>query len=110
MPSGTAILISKYFAVGTGAISQTTPTDTSLATELFRKVPDSATQTGNQIDISTNFSTSQGNGTLTNCGLFGNSASSTPGSGTLYTHALYTYVKTSSIPVVNDYCIILSSS
>src|SRR5947207_1818109 len=32
MPSGTAILISKYFAVGTGAISQTTPTDTSLAT------------------------------------------------------------------------------
>lgn len=109
MPSGTAILISKYFAVGTGAISDTAPTDTSLATELFRKVPDSATQTGNQIDISTNFSTAQGNGTLTNAGLFGNTATSSANSGTLYTHALYSYTKTSAVAIVNDYIILLSS-
>jgi predicted RecA/RadA family phage recombinase len=110
MPSGTAILISKYFAVGTGTISATAATDTALATESFRKVPDSATQTGNQIDISTSFSTSQANGQLTNAGLFGASASGTANSGTLYTHALYTYLKTNAIPIINDYCIILSSS
>lgn len=105
--AGTAILFSKWFAVGTGAITSVSPSDTSLSTELYRLQPTGTSITGTQQDVSILFTTSNGNGTWTNAGFFGNAATSTPGSGTLYTHVLYSYTKTTG-SVTNDYLYILS--
>ena len=51
--------------------------------------------------------TSQGNGLLTNAGLFGVNATATLNSGTLMTHTLYAYNKPNGQAVSNDYLIIL---
>jgi hypothetical protein len=101
--SGTTAAFAKQYAVGTGAIASVTAADTSLATELFRLAPSTSTIVGTTVTITTNFSTSQGNGTYTNAGLWGISATSTPGSGTLMTHILYSFTKTSAIAIANDY-------
>jgi len=97
----------QFYAVGTGTIAAVAAGDTALATELFRLAPASHTVVGTTVTITTNFSTSQANGTLTEAGIFGNGATSTAGSGTLYTHILYSYVKSSSNAVVNDYTLSL---
>lgn len=101
-------VFTQYYAVGTGTIFTIQPSDVSLATELFRAVPASFSIVGNAVTVTTNFSTSQGNGTYTNAGIFGVSATSTPGSGVLMTHILYSYTKTSSIAIVNDYTMSLT--
>lgn len=101
--SGTTAAFAQQYAVGTGAIAQVSPSDAALASELFRAAPSSYTVVGNQVTISTIFSTSQANGAWTNCGLFGNGATSTTGSGTLMTHLLCTYTKTSAVSVTSDY-------
>ena len=106
--SGSTTAFAKFYAVGTGAIASVTAADTSLATELFRLAPASSSIVGTTVTITTNFSTSQGNGTYTNAGLWGGSATSTPGSGTLYTHILYSYTKTSAVATANDYTISLT--
>ena len=106
--SGTTVAFAQFYAVGTGSIFTVQPADTSLATELFRLAPASFSVVGNSVTITTNFSTSQGNGTYTNAGLFGNGATSTPGSGTLMTHILYNYTKTSANAIANDYLISLT--
>jgi hypothetical protein len=105
--SGATNAFAQYYAVGTGAIYVIQPSDSSLATELFRAVPGSFSVVGNAVTISTSFSTSQGNGTYTNSGLFGNNATSTPGSGVLFTHLLYSYTKTSATAIENDYTLTL---
>lgn len=107
--NGTTQPFSQYFSVGTFPINSVSPGDTSVATELYRAVPSNYTVTGNNVDISTFFGTAQANGTLTNCGLYGGgSATSTLGTGTLYTHALInSYVKTNLITVTFDYIITL---
>jgi len=107
LSSGTATLFSKWFAVGTGAISGVDRADTSLATELYRLQPTGTAIIGYQQDVSILFTGSNGNGTWTNSGFFGGSATSTPGSGTLETHALYSYTKTTG-SVTNDYVFLLS--
>jgi hypothetical protein len=95
--------------LGTGSLYTVNPGDTSLATELYRAVPSTATVSGNTVDISTFFGTSQGVGTLTNCGIFGNGATSSANSGTLETHALLNnYVKDNSHTVTFDYLITLN--
>lgn len=99
---------SQFYAVGTGTIYTVQPSDTSLATELFRLAPAAFSIVGNAVTVTTNFSTSQGNGTYTNAGLFGVSASSTPGSGVLMTHILYSFTKTNSQAIVNDYTMSLT--
>ena len=106
--STTTTAFAQYYAVGTGAIASVQATDTSLATELFRAVPSSSTIVGTTVTITTNFSTSQGNGVYTNAALFGNGASSTPNSGTMMTHILYSYTKTSANAIYNDYTISLT--
>jgi hypothetical protein len=103
--SGSTTAFAQYYAVGTGAIYTVSPADASLAGELFRAVPGSFSVVGNSVTITTLFSTAQGNGTYTNSGLWGNGATSTPGSGTLMTHLLYSYTKTSSNAIYNDYTI-----
>jgi hypothetical protein len=101
--SGSTTAFSQYYAVGTGTIYSVNTGDSSLAGELFRAIPASFSVVGNAVTISTPFSTSQGNGTYTNSGLFGSTASSTPGSGVLMTHLLYSYTKTSASGIFNDY-------
>ncbi len=98
----------KYFAVGTGAFTGATSGDSSLASELFRKAPTSFTQSGNQITVSTLFTTSQGNGTYTNAGLFGGAATGAANSGTLETHAGYSITKTSAASLTNDYVFLIN--
>ncbi len=105
--AGGVVAFAQFYAVGTGAIFVVAPTDTALATELFRAAPSSFSVVGNQVTISTVFSTSQGNGVYTNAGLFGNGATSTPGSGTLTTHLLYSYTKTNANAITSDYSISL---
>jgi len=98
----------QYYSVGTGSIFTVQASDTTIATELFRAVPASYSVVGNGVTITTNFSTSQANGTYTNAGLWGNGASGTLGTGTLMTHLLYSYTKTSANAIVNDYTISLT--
>ena len=101
----------QYFSVGTNQITGVTPLDTSVAGEAFRKLTTLSTVTGTQTDISTFFAQSEGNFTYTNAGLYGGSgASSTLGTGTLYTHVLYAFTKTSANPITNDYIIQLAGS
>lgn len=107
---GTSVSFFQYFSVGTGTISAVSAADTTMSTELFRKAPASATVSGNQIDVATLFATSEGNGVYTNSGVFGNGATSTLGSGTLYTHSLYSYSKSSSVQISNDYVFFLAFS
>lgn len=106
--SGSTNAFAQYYAVGTGTIYVVQAADTSLASELFRAVPSTVSVIGNSVTISTPFSTSQANGTYTNAGIFGNNATSTPNSGTLMTHLLYSYTKTSANSITNDYAITLT--
>lgn len=98
----------QYFSVGTGAIATVSAGDTGMIGELFRAVPSTATISGNTVNISTFFGSTQANGTYTNAGLFGNNATGTLGSGTLCTHALYAYTKASGQSLTNDYLINLN--
>jgi hypothetical protein len=92
-PSGSTTQWAQEFAVGTGAITSVTPLDTTLANETFRKSPVSYSVAGSQVDINIQFGTSEAQYTYTNAGLFGNSATSTLSSGTMMTHAFFSYTK-----------------
>lgn len=91
-----------YFAVGTGVASPTAA-DTQLGTEYFRKLLTTTTVSGNQVDLSTLFVLAEGNTTYTEAGLFGNGATGTVNSGSLFAHASYTYTKSSAVNLTNDY-------
>jgi hypothetical protein len=106
--SGSTTAFSQYYAVGTGAIYSISPSDSSLATELFRAIPAAFSVVGNAVTVSTPFSAAQANGAYTNAGLFGSNATSTPGSGVLMTHLLYSYTKVSTIAITNDYTLTLA--
>ena len=95
----------QYYAVGTGAIYLITPSDPSLASELFRKQPTGNTIGANAVMITTQFLTTEGNGTYTNAGLFGKNATGTANSGTLMTHLLVSFTKDISLARANDYTI-----
>lgn len=96
-----------YFAVGNGA-GTVSSTDTTLFSEQFRKGVTSSAVTGNQVDVSTFFNSSEGNLTYTEAGIFGNGATATVNSGALFGHAPYAYTKNSSIALTNDYFITLN--
>ena len=84
-----------YGAVGTG----TTPaaaTDTTLETELFRKILAQRTNDNNECTFRMYMTTSEGNGTLTEYGLFGEAASASADSGTLFERVIISKTKTSS--------------
>lgn len=91
--SGSTTQWSQYLAIGNGAITAVSPTDTNLANEVFRKTPSSFSVVGTQVDITTQLGSTDAQTSITNVGLFGGGASSTLGSGTLMTHALFSYTK-----------------
>lgn len=84
-----------YCALGTGA---STPAvgDTAMVTELIRKLISVPSVAENVATFQTFFQTTEANGTLTEAGLFGDNATATPGSGTMYAHTTISKVKTSS--------------
>lgn len=92
-PSGSTTGWSQYLAIGTGAITATTPQDTALSNEVFRKAPVSFAVNGTLVDINIQLGTTESQVSMTNVGLYGNGASSTLGSGTLFTHALFSFTK-----------------
>lgn len=85
-----------YMALGTGS---TTPVvaDVKLQTEFFRKLISIRSASLNVASFQTFFDTSEGNGTIAEAGLFGDNATGTTDSGVLYTHALLSVTKTSSV-------------
>lgn len=97
----------QYFAVGTG-VGTPASGDTQLFSEFFRKAITGTSISGGQTNISTFFSTSEGNTTYTEAGLFGDGATGTANSGTLFAHASYAYTKTNSINLTNNYFVTLS--
>lgn len=98
----------QYLAIGTFPIASVSGGDTSVQTEIYRQVPNTSTVIGTQVDVQTVIGTGSANATWTNCGLYGINATGTSGSGTLMTHALLAYTKTSSQGVTIDYLVNLS--
>ena len=84
-----------FGAIGSGT---TTPTlgDTTLETETFRKILATRTFSGNQATLRMFLSTSEGNGTIEEFALFGEDASVSANSGTMFNRVLVNRVKTSS--------------
>ena len=91
--SGYTTQWAQYLAIGTGSISATSPTDTSLANEVFRKAQTSFAVTGTVVDINFQLGTTDAEVTMTNVGMYGAGATATLGSGSLLTHALFSYTK-----------------
>lgn len=84
-----------YCALGTGTTAPAL-TDTDLQTELARKLISVRTVSGKVATFQTFFTTSEGNGTLREAGLFGDDASTIPGSGTLFCRAAINRTKSSA--------------
>lgn len=99
---------SQYLAIGNFPIANVSGGDTSVQSEIYRQIPNSATVTGTQIDVQTVIGNSTANGSWTNVGLYGLNATSSSGSGTLMTHALLTYTKVNGVGVTIDYLINLN--
>ena len=84
-----------YGAIGTGASPNPQSTDTQLVTELSRVVLASSQRTGNQVVMDFFWTTSTGNGVLTEAGVF-LAGSATANSGNLLSHVLISENKTSA--------------
>lgn len=104
---------SQILSLGNGSISGVTRADTSVAGDGFttgaRKAPASHANTGFSVTITTNLLSTDAVGTLTNLGFYGGgSATTTTGTGTLETHALFSFSKGSIAYAVN-YVLLLSN-
>ena len=84
-----------YFAFGTGTTA-VTEGDTTLTTEVFRKIPTSKSWTGKVFTAIVQLALAEANYSLTEVGLFAG-GSINADSGTLLSHALKTITKNSNI-------------
>lgn len=84
-----------YCAVGTGTNAPAL-TDTQLQTELFRKLIALRSQSGKIASFRTYYNASEANGTLREAGLFGDDATGTANSGTLFCRLAINRTKTSA--------------
>lgn len=85
-----------YCAVGTSIVAPAR-TDTGLGTELARKLVSVRGWAGLKVaTFQTFFTTSEAIGSLKEAGLFGDDASTIPGSGQLYCHAAINRTKTAN--------------
>lgn len=89
--TGSTTQWSQYFAVGTGAITAVSASDTSLSNETFRVALSTYSVSGTQVDMNFQIGSGQALFAFTNSGIFGGGASSTLGSGVMMTHALFAY-------------------
>lgn len=103
--TGSMIVFSQILSLGNGTITGVTRADTSVAGDGFatgaRKAPASHANTGFSVTVTTNLLSTDAVGTWTNLGLYGNGATTTTGTGTLQTHALFSFVKGSVAYAVN---------
>lgn len=95
-----------YTAVGTGTNAPALG-DTDLQTELFRKLVSVRSVSNNRAVFQTFFTTSEANGVLREAGLFGDDASGTPGSGTLFCRAAINRTKTSNDTLSFEWTVII---
>lgn len=84
-----------YCALGLGTTAPD-PDDIKLENELFRKLVSVRSVTDNVALFETFFTTSEGNGTLKEAGLFGDVATGVADTGTLFTRAAINRTKTDS--------------
>ena len=82
-----------YCGVGTSAVAPVAG-NTELTTEIFRKLISVRSVSGNIATFTTFFTTSEANGALKEAGLFGDDASATADSGTLFCHTAINRTKT----------------
>jgi hypothetical protein len=101
--TGTTLAFSQYFAIGTTSIISVQASDTSVPGEFYRTVLSSFTVLGTQVDCVFSIPSGSGNNTYASVGIFGGGATGTLGSGTLMSHALSTYTKTSANSLAVDY-------
>lgn len=97
---------SQILSLGNGSITGVTRADTSVAGDGFatgaRKAPASHANTGFSVTVTTNFLTTDAPGLITNLGFYGGgSATTTTGTGTLLSHALFNFNKGSVAYAVN---------
>lgn len=85
-----------YCALGTSSLPAPVAADTQLVTEIFRKLISVRSVSGNVATFQTFFTTSEGNGTLREAGLFGDDASGTANSGTMFCRTSINRTKSSS--------------
>jgi hypothetical protein len=83
-----------YCALGTSAVAPARA-DIKLGTEIFRKLVSVRSASGNVATFQTYFTTAEGNGTLREAGLFGDLATATTDSGTLFSKLAISRTKTS---------------
>lgn len=84
-----------YCAVGTSVVAPALA-DIGLTTEIFRKLVSVRSVSGKIATFQTFFTTSEANGTLREAGLFGDLATATANSGTLFSKLAINRVKSSS--------------
>lgn len=106
--------ITQILSVGNGSITGVFRSDTSVAGDGFtsgaRKAPVSYSQVGLQTTVIADYSGSDGVGTWTNIGFYGGgSATTSTGTGTLMTHALFPFVKASGHAYVVSYVFVLTN-
>lgn len=93
-----------YHANGTSVVAPDL-TDTSLVAELFRKLISVRSVSNNIFTAQTFFTTSESNGTIREMGLFGDSASATANTGTLFCRAAVNRTKSSSETLTTSWAI-----
>jgi len=91
-----------YCALGTGTNAPASG-DTQLQTEVFRKQVSVRSSTANVGRFRTFFNTDEANATLKEAGLFGDSASATANSGTLFCRLSIDRAKTSAETLTLDW-------
>jgi len=98
-----------YVAVGTGSTA-TVLEDTLLGTEVFRDTITAFTSSNSRLTVQLYLSSADANGsTLTEAGIFGNLATGTANSGTLFARVVHSpIVKTVSISVTYNWEINIS--
>lgn len=96
-----------YCAVGTGG-STPSVSNVTISTELFRKLISVTSYNSNVATFTTFFNTSEANGVLTNLGLFGDDATATLNTGTLFAQTTITKTKTSSDTLTIEWSLILN--
>lgn len=84
-----------YCALGTGTTAPALA-DTTMQTEIARKAVSVRSVSGKVATFQTFFTTAEANGTLREAGLFGDDASDTANSGTLFCRTAINRTKTSS--------------
>src|SRR5579859_5689144 len=92
-------------SLGSGSLSAVNGSDITIPGEYYRQSVTTQIYSGSlQVDMQTTITGTNGDGTITSIGIWGNGATTTLGTGTLLTHALINLVKSSGTSVI-DYIV-----